>query len=112
MAEGLGETLEALRFEAADNEHIQITISAGIVGCHSREVSEISELLALCDQSLYEAKRAGRPHNLTRSKSVTNHLDKLAWCIEGRWSMPPPSLEVLSGQLYKNDQPQFIKRSS
>lgn len=66
LAEGLRETLEALRFRASDKEHIQITISAGIVGCHSRQVSDISELLAQCDQSLYEAKRSGRNRLMLR----------------------------------------------
>ncbi len=60
LVDSIRETLEKYNFEAPEGQTFQITISAGVVGCSQRKNVDVAEILSVCDQSLYQAKRDGR----------------------------------------------------
>ena len=59
LAQSLRGAVEKEVFAAKDGTRFHTTISAG-VACWSRTLSTVEDLLSVCDQSLYAAKRAGR----------------------------------------------------
>lgn len=59
LAEEVRLALEAHRFRGADGASFRLTISAGVVNHRGGAVS-VEDLLAVCDKSLYRAKREGR----------------------------------------------------
>jgi diguanylate cyclase (GGDEF)-like protein/PAS domain S-box-containing protein len=59
LAEDVRVALEQHSFQAPDGTDFQLTISAGIVNRPGDAVS-VEDLLSVCDESLYRAKREGR----------------------------------------------------
>ncbi|MBW7471772.1 diguanylate cyclase [Marinobacter sp. M216] len=59
VAEALRTGMESLAFVSDEGESFSVTLSAGVVSW-STNVPSVRDLLAMCDQSLYQAKRAGR----------------------------------------------------
>ncbi|MBW4935051.1 GGDEF domain-containing protein [Marinobacter sp. F4206] len=59
VAESLRTSLETLAFVSDEGQPFSVTLSAGVVSW-STDVPSVRDLLAMCDQSLYQAKRAGR----------------------------------------------------
>lgn len=59
LAEDIRLALEQHRFQAPDGTEFRLTVSAGVVNRPDDAVS-VEDMLSICDQSLYRAKREGR----------------------------------------------------
>jgi len=72
LAESLRGAIEKEVFVASDGTRFHTTISAGVV-CWSRSLATVEDLLSVCDQSLYAAKRAGRNRVVVSDAPGTPH---------------------------------------
>ncbi len=72
LAQTLRGAIEKEVFVARDGTRFHTTISAGVV-CWSRSLATVEDLLSVCDQSLYAAKRAGRNRVVVSDVPGTPH---------------------------------------
>lgn len=70
-ADSLRTALAEEEFFSEEGEGFSVTVSAGVVSW-SDDTATVRELLSRCDQSLYEAKRAGRNRVVVRGQTSQN----------------------------------------
>lgn len=71
VADSLRTALAAEEFVSDEGETFSVTLSAGVVSW-SDDMATVRNLLSVCDQSLYEAKRAGRNRVVVSGQKTQN----------------------------------------